>query len=356
MKVIHTRNVHSAIPEAVFLLESEGIVRDSRYGKVIVVPEPVTTVYEKPLERVVFWPQRDANPFLHLYESLWMLAGRNDVVSLSRYAKKFLEFSDDGKVLHDAYGYRWRRAFGIDQLAIIARILKDNPNDRRAVLQMWDVHSDLGFAGRAYPCNLVVTFQRGFPAGELNMTVFNRSNDIVLGCYGSNAVHFAFLLEYMALWVGCPVGTYTQVSVNWHAYLDNLEKIKKIPHGALPYLVKDFRDPYAQKDVWTVPLLGSISRVDELIRTLLEDADTGYSSGSDIESIEEPWARIFYAMFMAHHIWKTYPEHEKWLALEALEKEDSRIDWIVAAKDWLKRRIDKKVIEQAKDHETLGEA
>jgi hypothetical protein len=50
------------------------------------------------------------------------------------------------------------------------------------------------------------------------MTVLNRSNDIVWGCYGANAVHMSVLQEFVALAIGVPVGSYTQVSNDWHIY------------------------------------------------------------------------------------------------------------------------------------------
>ncbi len=79
MNVISVRNVHEALPEALRFLRQTGVPRDSRNGAVLQAPCPVTTVYRRPDERVLFWPERDANPFFHFMESLWMLAGRNDV-------------------------------------------------------------------------------------------------------------------------------------------------------------------------------------------------------------------------------------------------------------------------------------
>ena len=79
MRVLEMRNVHCALPRALQELERVGQARESRNGPVIVFPDPVTTVYAKPCERVMFWSERDANPAFHLYEALWMLAGRDDV-------------------------------------------------------------------------------------------------------------------------------------------------------------------------------------------------------------------------------------------------------------------------------------
>lgn len=50
------------------------------------------------------------------------------------------------------------------------------------------------------------------------MTVANRSNDIIWGCYGANAVHMSMLQEFVANALGIPVGLYNQVSNDWHIY------------------------------------------------------------------------------------------------------------------------------------------
>ena len=85
MHVINARNVNSAYPQALHYIAIAGDRVASRNGPVLRAPEPVSTVYAKPWERVLFDPQRDANPFFHLFESLWMLDGRNDVATLTSW-------------------------------------------------------------------------------------------------------------------------------------------------------------------------------------------------------------------------------------------------------------------------------
>lgn len=125
------------------------VQRPSRNGDVLQIDEPVTITYRKPTRRVLFNPVRDANPFFHVYEALWMLAGRNDVAPLTYYNSRMREFSDDGETLNGAYGYRWREA---NQLDIIVDHLKVDPTSRRAVLQMWNVEDDLLKLGHYEPC------------------------------------------------------------------------------------------------------------------------------------------------------------------------------------------------------------
>src|SRR5687767_6917565 len=131
MLVIRARNVNDAFLKGITLLDRVGYPRESRYGNVTLSDQPVTTVYAKPIERVLFNGIRDANPFFHLYEALWMLDGRSDVEGPARYASRMREFSDDGITFHGAYGYRWRSAFDEDQLVTCINLLRENKNDRR---------------------------------------------------------------------------------------------------------------------------------------------------------------------------------------------------------------------------------
>lgn len=345
MQVFHVRNVHAALPIGLYHLINDGQQQESRNGPVLVYPTPVTTVYTSPTERVIFWPERDANPFFHLYEGLWMLQGRNDVVPLSHYVKNMENYSDNGINLYGAYGYRWRQAFGYDQLQVIVERLKKNPTDRRCVLSMWDPQQDLiqADSSKDIPCNLTVTFQLNH--GSLNMVVFNRSNDIVWGAYGANAVHFSMLLEYVAGCIGCDVGTYTQISVNYHMYTKSLKQVEsiasapravegchRIGHQLNPYrgdalLIRkmDLRDPKL-----------FLSLVSEVIF----EADTGFMR-SYTRVTADPFLNMVYTMLRAHHIYKNTARPENYQrALDYLATSDvpKNTDWLRAGTEWLLRR------------------
>lgn len=229
----------------------------SRVGDVLQIQEPVIITYKNPRQRVLFNEARDGNPVFHLVESLWMLAGRNDVAPLKYYASQIGEIaSDDGITFNGAYGYRWRKRLGIidswndgikgwqvqvehtDQLKVLIDHLKKKPESRRAVLQMWNVEDDLLKIDvtKDVCCNLSVMFsirqeewskaypKMGITASHrsvLDMTVTNRSNDMIWGMLGANVVHFSFLHEYMACCLGVGVGVYNQISNNLHVYVEN---------------------------------------------------------------------------------------------------------------------------------------
>jgi hypothetical protein len=237
MLVIRARNVNDAYTQGLHFLHSYGQMEETRGGKCLVMPFPVTTMYTRPMQRVLWDPQRNANPFFHLAEALWMLRGQRDARWLDKFVSDFSSrFAEADGMQHGAYGYRWRNHFDldgggaggpIDQLDLIVRILQENPSDRRAVLSMWDPMADLGITTKKdIPCNTQAYFRihrdpestGGDAPMVLDMMVTCRSNDLVWGAYGANAVHFSVLQEYMARRIGVQIGNYYQVSFNYHAY------------------------------------------------------------------------------------------------------------------------------------------
>jgi len=235
MKVINAVNVNDALMRGIDLFKSPINYRtqESRNGPTMECRTPVTTVYNKPWQRVLFKTERDANPFFHLYESIWMLAGSRDLNKLTHFNSGMSEYSDDNVTLNGAYGHRWRRRFDYDQLPDVVDSLKEDPDSRRVVLQMWDPVHDLNSISKDIPCNTNIYFKvRG---GELQMTVCNRSNDMIWGAYGANAVHMSVLQEYIASALGVYIGPYYQISDSFHVYLNKeWDKIKHL--SVTPFL------------------------------------------------------------------------------------------------------------------------
>ncbi len=102
MLVFTARNVNDAYNDILWRLGITEFVEkvNSRNGGVMRFKTPVTTVYEQPLERVLWDPVRDANPFFHIMEVAWMLAGRNDVEWVAGFAKQMREYTDNGTEYH----------------------------------------------------------------------------------------------------------------------------------------------------------------------------------------------------------------------------------------------------------------
>lgn len=214
----------------------------SRVGDVLYIEEPVTLTYRNPKHRVLFNAARDANPFFHMFEALWMLSGSHYIQPLQHFSSKIGYFcSDDGITANGAYGRRWRHGLAdhqsgdeVDQIDHLIKHIRSQPETRRAVLQMWNVENDLmRIDGSSNPestyskdvcCNTSVMFLARKDESRrclvLDMTVTNRSNDLILGCLGANYVHFSILHEYVATAVGMEVGVYNQISNNLHVYTE----------------------------------------------------------------------------------------------------------------------------------------
>lgn len=352
MHVIHARNVNDAYHKGLGLLMDIGVRQPSRNGDVIRAMSPVTTVYGRPWERVLFDAQRNANPFFHLFESLWMLDGRDDVYTMDQFLRSFAQFSDDGEHFHGAYGRRWRHHFSrrklyidggppLDQLDSVIKILEHDHNDRRAMIQIWDPVVDLGIASKDIPCNQSVNVQ--VVGGKLDIQVFCRSNDIVLGCYGANAVHFSFLQEYLAAMIGVEIGRYYQISSNYHAYTDspyNLATYWPIAHYNLaepgasnPY------DEAARGTIESHMLVMHPPSFDEELKVMMHSIENRAFHEMDTAAFQNSFfPYVAQPMYIAY---SHYREGDIPAALRVLEtarvlnKRD--VDWLVAATQWLER-------------------
>jgi len=321
MRTIYARNVNEAYALGMNMLKNRGILENSRVGSVLAMPCPVTTTYTNPMERVLFDAKRDANPFFHLMEGLWMLGGRNDVAWMDKYNSGFKKYSDDGKIYHGAYGHRWRHHFDGDQIKGVIELLRRNPRDRRCIIQMWDPDSDLGFEGVDFPCNLSIALRVREDLQCLDLTVFNRSNDIVWGTYGANAVHMSMLQEYLATAIGVSIGTYYQVSNNYHAYTDILKKISCPNPG--PY------DPYSMGTVKPYTMVQDARTWDTDLKVFLNDpTQKQLFSNMFFYDVAIPMAQCS----------KLFKEGDLMGALTNCTFIQAT-DWQRACQEWLKRRI-----------------
>jgi thymidylate synthase len=203
-------------------------------GKRIKELRPVVFEFENPCNRVTFLRGRKINPFFQLAEALWIVSGHSDVEFLDAFNKNMRTFSDDGKYFNASYGERIRYftkndLHGIilnpvDQLQDAYFKLKDDHDTRQAVIVISNPLFDnfrytKGEQGKDIACNLTITFK--IRDNKLDMTVFNRSNDIIYGLFGANLCQFSSIQELMASWLEVEVGTYTHITDSLHTYLDS---------------------------------------------------------------------------------------------------------------------------------------
>lgn len=332
MKTIFAEDIDEAYYEGMSMLLEDGVWEDSQRGRVLVMPEPVTTVYTRPNRRVLFNQKRDANPFFHLVEAVWMLAGERNATFLDRYVKDFsVRFGETGGDIHGAYGYRWRNHFDEDQIPVVGKMLFESPRTRRAVLTMWDPNFDLDVDKNDIPCNTQIFFRvkedqlidtDGMRGPVLDMLVTNRSNDTIWGAYGANAVHMSVLHEVMAGLAGVDLGTYHQMSFNFHAYEPVLAKMA--PFEPTAYVGEP--SPIIRA---TSPS-GRRSEASDLLAACKTVINTEGQEETGVYWLDN----TVRPMMMAHRLWK---EKDRSGAINELEKVQST-DWRAAAKAWFERR------------------
>lgn len=356
MIVIKGRNVNELFVQGLEYLGTRGIRSSSRNGDVFVSPVPVTSVYLNPRERVLFDEKRDANPFFHLFECLWMLRGLSSGHQLDKYVANFSSrYADDGHI-HGAYGYRWRYAMGFDQLNVVVDRLRRNPDDRQCVIQMWDAvytdgQDDLRGDWKDRPCNTHIYLRvREEPITRevssvpfnpddeksilpscqmvLDLTVCCRSNDIVWGAYGANAVHFSFLQEYLAGRIGVEVGVMYQVSNNWHGYVETLDKIGDP-------LDLSGTDLYDDGSVWPMSIGTNFDMWDEDLRKFMEWHIGGARNPHGHEYHNNWFGDVAVPMCRANSLRR---DGDMDGAIEVV-KTVKALDWQAAGYEWLRRRI-----------------
>lgn len=321
MITITGRNVNDIFPVGLMIIREQGVLQPSRNGATLELPQPFSIQYQCPLENVLFDPVRRINPFLHFFEPLWILAGRDDVKFMKAILPSFIDYSDDGIRFYGAYGHRMRAC--TDQVAHAILNFRKNKEDRRNVLAIRQGH-DITYTGRDMPCNVSVALL--IRDNKLHIHVFNRSNDYLWGMLGTNAVQFAVLMEYIAGYVGCDVGSYHQTSNCAHVYVDS----------ELWKLTKDtsliVQDPYAEREVYHYPMMNDPEGFEWDLEKFFSEFDFGVHMQDGLLYCTTYFREVVVPM------WNTLLAHRT--AKEGLDYvEDVRAsDWYLVTKRWLEEK------------------
>lgn len=187
-----------------------------------------TVTLENPMERFITVPGRRNDVFATIAETMWVLAGRNDMEYLARYLGRALQFSDDQATWRGGYGPRLRNWDGVDQVDEIRKLLHSDAESRRAVAVLFDPARD--FAETLdVPCNNWLHFLLRDGRIDLNVTV--RSNDILWGFSGINTFEWSVLHEMMAFWLGVRVGHAAFFISSLHLYDERNEQADRALAG-----------------------------------------------------------------------------------------------------------------------------
>ena len=161
-------------------------------------------------------------------EQIWFVSGaRKPADFLRDYTKIWDIFTNPADVVTVAYGYRWRKHFGRDQLGLLMKHLKAEPTSRHGVIITWDPAGDgLGVTNRKnVPCPY--SFTVNIIGGRLNLHNIVRSNDMVLG-FPSDVAGFALLQHMLAQKLKVKPGVYSHSISNAHIYDNQYDAVKEM--------------------------------------------------------------------------------------------------------------------------------
>jgi thymidylate synthase len=155
---------------------------------------------------------------MFIAEQMWFISGaRKPEDFLRNYTRVWDDFTNPGDVVTVAYGYRWRKHFGRDQLKLLVDLLSKESSSRQGVIITWDPSQD-GLSlekKKNVPCPY--TFTVNIVGNRLHLHNILRSNDVMLGTI-ADVAGFALLQYMLAQKLGVKPGIYSHSISNAHIY------------------------------------------------------------------------------------------------------------------------------------------
>ena len=220
-------DINEALPKLCNSVMNEGFEVGSRLGDRTMELTHVGVTLTQPVNRYITLTSRKANVAAQIAETMWVLAGRNDIEFLSHYLPRAEEFSDDGETWRAGYGPRLRAWHNTtDQLANVVKLLQASSLTRRATMSIFDPASDFNPDTKDIPCNNWLSFSNR--NGRLDLHVAIRSNDLIWGLSGINAFEWSALLEIVAGLVGVSPGSLHLSITSLHVYDRHWARASKI--------------------------------------------------------------------------------------------------------------------------------
>lgn len=203
-------------------------------------------------------------------EVAWWTTGSQSVKFISKYAPLWDKFTEaDGDTIAAAYGYRWKRHFGRDQLMLGVKQLHRDPSDRQVVICAWDPASDaLGAeAKKNVPCPVMFqaySLPKPGKRREVCFHVIMRSSDTFVGLpydiLGYALLQQAVVTELNDITMGrrfttnpvnrWTLGTLTFTLVHAHLYDSHFQDTKDMLAAD-----HDFVEPFMPKS-WSLSQIG----------------------------------------------------------------------------------------------------
>ena len=175
---------------------------------------------------IITLPERKLSYSFMFGEAAWMLEGKNDVESVSKYVDGVKRFSDDGKTFYGAYGPKILTQWSY----VVDTILKDHES-RQAVINIWRENPR---SSKDIPCTLSLQFILREASDELwlHTIATMRSNDAWLGTpydtFNFSAISFYIACHLNKVGIKCKLGSLNIQAGSRHIYETDFKKLDSI--------------------------------------------------------------------------------------------------------------------------------
>lgn len=167
---------------------------------------------------------RGISPSYLFGELLWYFNGDNSLEFISQFSSYWKRLSDDGKTCNSAYGYLIQTAYGFNQIDKVIKILKEDPNSRRAKININVPNANVDTT-KDEPCTMSLHFM--VRKNKLDCTAVMRSNDIWFGL-PYDVAFFTELQKMIASKLNVGYGEYTHFAISLHMYERDEEALGKL--------------------------------------------------------------------------------------------------------------------------------
>ena len=173
---------------------------------------------------IITTPERKLSYSFMFGEAAWMLEGKNDVESVSKYVDGVKRFSDDGVTFFGAYGPKI-----ITQTSYVIDTLSKDKDSRQAVLNIWRENPR---SSKDIPCTLSLQFflREASDYLWLHTVATMRSNDAWLGTpydtFNFSAISFYIACHLNKLGINCKLGSLNIQAGSRHIYETDFKKLE----------------------------------------------------------------------------------------------------------------------------------
>lgn len=220
------------IIEDIFL---DGQDIQSRNSQTRRITNPVVKFHSTPLVSIrrTAWKQA-------LREMEWFLSGSSDIKDLHESVRHWwTPWANKDGIIENNYGLQFRAFQGLmgeaDQIEILLKTLKRNPTSRRAVVTTWqgcDMHSALTPITNCHG-TVIQCFVN--PDKTLDMTMYQRSADFMLGV-PHNWIQYWALLMYLSKQTNNEIGKFTWIGGDTHIYEAHMQVADKCRHTEVSHI------------------------------------------------------------------------------------------------------------------------